>query len=42
MTGHNNDGPWRMMEQVDAQRRSREPFVVHADLHLLPTGGSGT
>src|SRR5262249_28030920 len=36
--GRSNDGPWRMVEQVDANRRSREPFVVHADLHLLPTG----
>jgi 4-amino-4-deoxy-L-arabinose transferase-like glycosyltransferase len=40
--GRSNDGPWRMVEQVDAQRRSREPFVVPADLHLLPTGGGGT
>jgi hypothetical protein len=27
---------------VDARRQAREPFVVHADLHLLPTGGGGT
>jgi hypothetical protein len=40
--GRSNDGPWRMVELVDAQRRSREPFVVHSDLHLLPTGGGGT
>jgi hypothetical protein len=40
--GRSNDGPWRMAELVDTQRRSREPFVVHPDLHLLPTGGGGT
>ena len=31
-----------MIRLVEEQRRSREPFVVHADLHLLPTGGGGT
>ena len=40
--GRSNDGPWQMVQLVDAQRRSREPFVVHPDLHLLPTGGGGT
>lgn len=40
--GRSNDGPWRMIRLVEEQRRAREPFVVHADLHLLPTGGGGT
>jgi hypothetical protein len=40
--GRSNDGPWRMIRLVEEQRRSREPFVVHSDLHLLPTGGGGT
>lgn len=40
--GRSNDGPWRMIRMVEEQRRSREPFVVHSDLHLLPTGGGGT
>lgn len=40
--GRSNDGPWQMVQMVDAERRSREPFVVHPDLHLLPTGGGGT
>jgi hypothetical protein len=40
--GRSNDGPWRMVRLADEQRRAREPFVVHADLHLLPTGGGGT
>lgn len=40
--GRSNDGPWRMVRLVEAQRRAREPVVVHADLHLLPTGGGGT
>jgi hypothetical protein len=40
--GRSNDGPWQMIRLVEAQRRDREPFVVHADLHLLPTGGGGT
>ncbi|MGE3270321.1 MAG: hypothetical protein AB7P40_16325, partial [Chloroflexota bacterium] len=40
--GRSNDGPWQMVKMVDAERRSREPFVVHPDLHLLPTGGGGT
>jgi 4-amino-4-deoxy-L-arabinose transferase-like glycosyltransferase len=40
--GRSNDGPWRMVRLVEEQRRSREPFVVHSDLHLLPTGGGGT
>jgi len=40
--GRSNDGPWQMVQLVDAQRHSREPFVVNADLHLLPTGGGGT
>jgi len=40
--GRSNDGPWRMVRLVEEQRRSREPFVVHPDLHLLPTGGGGT
>ena len=40
--GRSNDGPWQMIRIVDEQRRSREPFAVHADLHLLPTGGGGT
>ena len=40
--GRSNDGPWRMIRLVEEQRRAREPFVVHSDLHLLPTGGGGT
>ena len=40
--GRSNDGPWRMVRLVEEQRRAREPFVVHSDLHLLPTGGGGT
>ena len=40
--GRSNDGPWRMVQLVEEQRRAREPFAVHADLHLLPTGGGGT
>jgi hypothetical protein len=40
--GRGNDGPWQMVRLVEEQRRAREPFVVHADLHLLPTGGGGT
>lgn len=40
--GRSNDGPWRMIRLVDEQRRAREPFVVHSDLHLLPSGGGGT
>jgi hypothetical protein len=40
--GRSNDGPWRMVRIVEEQRRAREPFAVHADLHLLPTGGGGT
>ncbi|HZO30223.1 MAG TPA: glycosyltransferase family 39 protein [Chloroflexota bacterium] len=40
--GRSNDGPWSMIRLVEEQRRAREPFVVHADLHLLPTGGGGT
>jgi 4-amino-4-deoxy-L-arabinose transferase-like glycosyltransferase len=39
--GRSNDGPWRMIRLVEEQRRAREPFVVHADLHLLPSGGGG-
>jgi hypothetical protein len=42
LAGRSNDGPWRMVKLADEQRRAREPFVVHADLHLLPTGGGGT
>jgi hypothetical protein len=40
--GRSNDGPWRMVRLAEEQRRSREPFVVHSDLHLLPSGGGGT
>jgi 4-amino-4-deoxy-L-arabinose transferase-like glycosyltransferase len=40
--GRSNDGPWKMIRLVEEQRRAREPFVVHSDLHLLPTGGGGT
>ncbi|MCC7369370.1 MAG: glycosyltransferase family 39 protein [Chloroflexi bacterium] len=40
--GRSNAGPWQMIRLVDEQRRAREPFVVHADLHLLPSGGGGT
>jgi hypothetical protein len=40
--GRSNDGPWRMIRLVEEQRPSREPVVVHSDLHLLPTGGGGT
>jgi 4-amino-4-deoxy-L-arabinose transferase-like glycosyltransferase len=40
--GRSNVGPWQMIQVVEEQRRAREPFVVHADLHLLPTGGGGT
>ena len=40
--GRSNDGPWQMIRLAEDQRRAREPFVVHADLHLLPTGGGGT
>jgi hypothetical protein len=40
--GRSNDGPWRMVKLVEEQRRSREPFVLHSDLHLLPSGGGGT
>jgi 4-amino-4-deoxy-L-arabinose transferase-like glycosyltransferase len=40
--GRSNDGAWRMVRLVEEQRRAREPFAVHADLHLLPTGGGGT
>jgi hypothetical protein len=40
--GRSNDGPWRMVRLVEEQRRAREPFAVHPDLHLLPTGGGGT
>jgi hypothetical protein len=40
--GRSNDGPWRMVRLAEEQRRAREPFAVHADLHLLPTGGGGT
>lgn len=40
--GRSNDGPWRMVRLAAEERRAREPFVVHSDLHLLPTGGGGT
>jgi hypothetical protein len=40
--GRSNDGPWRMVRRVEVERRDDEPFVVHADLHLLPLGGGGT
>jgi 4-amino-4-deoxy-L-arabinose transferase-like glycosyltransferase len=40
--GRSNDGPWRMVRLAEEGRRAREPFVVHPDLHLLPTGGGGT
>ncbi|MFN8521501.1 MAG: glycosyltransferase family 39 protein [Chloroflexota bacterium] len=40
--GRSNEAPILMLRIADDQRRSREPFVVHADLHQLPTGGGGT
>lgn len=40
--GRSNAEAIQMVRLVDEQRRAREPFVVHPDLHLLPTGGGGT
>jgi hypothetical protein len=41
-SGRSNAGVLDMVALVEANRRDREPFVVHADLHQLPTGGGGT
>ncbi|HYU18434.1 MAG TPA: glycosyltransferase family 39 protein [Chloroflexota bacterium] len=41
-SGRSNEGARRMIAWVAEQRRPREPFVAHRELHLLPTGGGGT